>query len=85
MSEALAQSDYILVMERAYGKLERLDDSKIHGQSFVIRNITCQLRTPQCRSKQRHRVMMFQDFEGQEIRVPTAPKIGECFGWKKRM
>ncbi|MET3212225.1 UNVERIFIED_CONTAM: hypothetical protein ABIC26_005247 [Paenibacillus sp. PvR008] len=94
--EALAQPDYILVMDRAYGKLERLDDFKIQKQSFVIRlrdnvhlekphalsrlkkadssvirDITCQLGTPQCRSKQRHRVVMFRDFEGREIRVVT--------------
>ncbi|WP_443146914.1 hypothetical protein [Paenibacillus sp. 23TSA30-6] len=37
VSEALAQPDYIVVMDRAYGKLERLDDFKIQGQSFVIR------------------------------------------------
>ncbi|MEK4733481.1 IS4 family transposase [Paenibacillus sp. FSL L8-0641] len=96
MSEALAQPDYILVMDRAYGKLERLDHFKTHGQSFVIRlrdnvhlekphalrrltkpdssvirDITCQLGTPQCRSRQRHRVVMFRDFEGREIRVVT--------------
>ncbi|WP_416145687.1 transposase [Paenibacillus polymyxa] len=96
MSEALAQPDYIVVMDRAYGKLERLDEFKIQGQSFVIRlrdnvhlekphalsrlkeadssvirDITCQLGTPQCRSKQRHRVVMFRDFEGREIRVVT--------------
>ncbi|MGG1652204.1 IS4 family transposase [Paenibacillus sp. NRS-1780] len=96
VSEALAQPDYIVVMDRAYGKLERLDDFKTHGQSFVIRlrdnvhlekphalrrlqkpdssvirDITCQLGTPQCRSRQRHRVVMFRDFEGREIRVVT--------------
>ncbi|MDQ0494871.1 IS4 family transposase [Paenibacillus brasilensis] len=96
MSEALTQPDYIVVMDRAYGKLERLDDFKIQGQSFVIRlrdnvhlekphalsrlkpsdstilrDITCQLGTPQCRSKRRHRVVMFRDFEGRVIRVVT--------------
>lgn len=96
MSEALAQPDYILVMDCAYGKLERLDHFKTHGQSFVIRlrdnvhlekphalrrltksdssvirDITCQLGTPQCRSRQCHRVVMFRDFEGREIRVVT--------------
>ncbi|WP_226002608.1 hypothetical protein [Paenibacillus sp. BJ-4] len=30
------------------------------GDSSVIRDITCQLGTPQCRSKQRHRVVMFR-------------------------
>ncbi|ALP35819.1 hypothetical protein ASL14_06190 [Paenibacillus sp. IHB B 3084] len=96
VSEALAQPGYIVVMDRAYGKLERLDYFKIQGQSFVIRlrdnvhlekphalsrlqkadssairDITCQLGTPQCRSKQHHRVVMFRDFEGREIRVVT--------------
>ncbi|WP_240419412.1 transposase [Paenibacillus periandrae] len=37
----------------------------------VIRDITCQLGTPQCRSKKLHRVVIFQDFEGSEIRVVT--------------
>ncbi|MCU6791381.1 IS4 family transposase [Paenibacillus sp. WQ 127069] len=83
-------------MDRAYGKLERLDRYKIDGQSFVIRlrdnihlekpkalrrqsptdspvirDITCQLGTPQCRSEKRHRVVIFRDFEGREIRVVT--------------
>jgi hypothetical protein len=96
VSEGLAHADYIMVMDRAYGKLERLDRYKEAGQSFVIRlrdnvhlekpralrrqkesnspivrDLTCQLGTPQCRSKQRHRVVTFQDFEGREIRVVT--------------
>src|SRR5690242_2236879 len=40
-------------------------------ESPVIRDITCQLGTPQCRSEKRHRVVIFQDFEGREIRVVT--------------
>ncbi|WP_311764974.1 IS4 family transposase [Paenibacillus agricola] len=85
-----------MVMDRAYGKLERLDRYKKDGQSFVIRlrdnvhlenpralrrqkdisssvvrDITCQLGTPQCRSEERHRVVVFQDCEGREIRVVT--------------
>lgn len=96
MSEGLSDTDYIMVMDRAYGKLERLDRYKEDGQSFVIRlrdnvhlekpralrrqkdiessvirDITCQLGTPQCRSEKRHRVVIFQDFEGREIRVVT--------------
>jgi hypothetical protein len=35
--ESVSSADYILVMDRAYGKLKRLDDFKIQGQSFVIR------------------------------------------------
>lgn len=85
-----------MVMDRAYGKLERLDRYKQEGQSFVIRlrdnvhvekpralrrqateassvirDMTCQLGTAQCRSKKRHRVVIFRDFEGREIRVVT--------------
>jgi IS4 transposase len=96
VSEGLTQADYIMVMDRAYGKLERLDRFKEEGQSFVIRlrdnvhlekphalrrqkeprsqvvrDITCQLGTLQCRSEKRHRVVIFQDFEGREIRVVT--------------
>ncbi|MCE5173480.1 IS4 family transposase, partial [Paenibacillus profundus] len=96
MSEQLADSAYILVMDRAYGKLERLDRFKEEGQSFVvrlrdnvhlekpralrrqavpdsrvIRDITSQLGTKQCQSTKRHRVVMFRDFEGREIRVAT--------------
>lgn len=39
--------------------------------SSVICDITCQLGTAQCRSENRHRVVIFQDFEGREIRVVT--------------
>ncbi len=86
----------ILVMDRAYGKLERLDRFKENKQSFVIRlrdnvhiekphalrgirssdspvlrDLTCQLGTPQCRTEKRYRVVIFKDFEGREIRVVT--------------
>jgi len=96
ISEGLAHADYIMVMDRAYGKLERLDRYKEDKQSFVIRlrdnvhlekphalrrqkessspvirDITCQLGTTQCRTEKRHRVVIFQDFEGREIRVVT--------------
>jgi IS4 transposase len=96
LCEQLTHPDYIMVMDRAYGKLERLDRFKQEGQSFVIRlrdnvhlekpralrrqstvdssvlrDITCQLGTTQCRSAQRHRVVIFNDFEGREIRVVT--------------
>lgn len=95
--ESLENPDFIMVMDRAYGKLERLDRYKQDGQFFVVRlrdNVlhiekpyalrrqvvpdssvigytTCRLGTPQCRSKQRHRVVIFRDFEGREIRVVT--------------
>ncbi|KHL91188.1 hypothetical protein QW71_36105 [Paenibacillus sp. IHB B 3415] len=35
--EVLADPDYILVQDRAYGKISRLDQYVLHGQSFVIR------------------------------------------------
>ncbi|WP_374016001.1 transposase [Paenibacillus thiaminolyticus] len=35
--ESLENPDFIMVMDRAYGKLERLDRYKQDGQSFVIR------------------------------------------------
>lgn len=91
VSEGLNHADYIMVMDRAYGKLERLDRYKENGQSFVIRlrdnvhfekpralrrqkdaaspvvrDMTCQLGTPQCRSKNRHRVVIFKDFTKSE-------------------
>nr|WP_051459314.1 IS4 family transposase [Paenibacillus zanthoxyli] len=96
ISENLAHMDYIMVMDRAYGKLKHLDRYKEEEQSFVIRlrdnvhlekpralrrqkepessvlrDITCQLGTSQCRSEKRHRVVVFQEFEGREIRVVT--------------
>ncbi|ANS73975.1 transposase [Paenibacillus yonginensis] len=96
IGELLENKAHIMVMDRAYGKLERLDRYKQEGQSFVIRlrdnvhlekpralrrelsegssvirDITCQLGTTQCRSEKRHRVVIFRDFEGREIRVVT--------------
>jgi hypothetical protein len=35
--EVLADTDYILVQDRAYGKISRLDQYVLQGQSFVIR------------------------------------------------
>jgi hypothetical protein len=96
VGEELADDRYILVEDRAYAKIERLDRFKQEGQSFVIRlkdnvqlvrphslrrhkpisspvlrDLTCQLGTTQCRSEQRHRVVIFQDGHGHEIRVVT--------------
>ncbi|MNW40922.1 Transposase DDE domain protein [compost metagenome] len=51
-------------LPHALSRLQKTDSS-------VIRDITCQLGSPQCRSRQRHRVVMFGDFEGREIRVVT--------------
>ncbi|WP_339370059.1 transposase [Paenibacillus elgii] len=39
--------------------------------SNVIRDMTCYLGTPQCQSELRHRVVIFQDNNGNEIRVAT--------------
>ena len=74
VGEQLAHPAFILVQDRAYGKIKRLDQYQEQGQSFVIRlkenvtlvrphalhrqktedspivrDITCQLGTPQCR------------------------------------
>ncbi|UQZ83949.1 Transposase DDE domain protein [Paenibacillus konkukensis] len=43
----------------------------VAADSQIVRDFTCQLGTPQCRSKQRHRVVIFRDFEGREIRIVT--------------
>lgn len=69
VSKNLTHTEYIMVMDRVYGKLGRLDRYKEDGQSFVIRlrDITCQLGTTQCRSKKRHRVVIFQDFKGRGV------------------
>jgi len=37
VGEELADSAYIIVQDRAYGKIERFDRYKTEGQSFVIR------------------------------------------------
>lgn len=96
VGEELADSAYILVQDRAYGKIERFDRYKTEAQSFVIRlkdnlhivssqslchqeyenspvtsDVTCLLGTTKFRSQQRHRVVMFQDRQGHEIRVVT--------------
>ncbi|MFX3627985.1 MAG: IS4 family transposase [Ectobacillus sp.] len=96
VGEQLAHSDFILVEDRAYGKLKRLDQFAKDGQLFVIRlrenvklhrpkglqrlakpnspvlrDVTCQLGTEQSRTKKRHRVVIFQDDEGKEMRVVT--------------
>ncbi|WP_312001206.1 IS4 family transposase [Paenibacillus forsythiae] len=94
LCEKLTDPSSIMVMDRAYGKLERIDGFKLSGQSYVIRlrdnvhlekpralrrliatnspvlrDLTCQLGTAQCRSQKRHRVVIFQDYKGRDIRV----------------
>ncbi|WP_085980044.1 IS4 family transposase [Paenibacillus sp. Aloe-11] len=96
IGEKLADKDYILVNDRAYGKIKRFDQYVAEKQYFVtrikenvtlvnphslknrkvetsnvIRDITCYLGTPQCQSELRHRVVIFQDNNGNEIRVAT--------------
>lgn len=96
VGEQLANDAFILVQDRAYGKIERFDRYLDEGQSFVIRlkdnvhlvnphalrrqenehslvvrDITCQIGTKQCRSEKRHRVVIFDDGHGHEIRVVT--------------
>ncbi|MGG3957350.1 transposase, partial [Bhargavaea massiliensis] len=48
-------------------RLQRL----VSSDSNVIADFTCQLGTKQCRSKKRHRVVIFRDAHGKEIRVVT--------------
>ena len=61
--------------------LKRLSSSS----SSIVADFTCQLGTKQCRSKKRHRVVIFQDANGHEIRVVTnvleasAEKIAEMY------
>jgi len=110
VGEELADDRYIVVEDRAYGKIERFDRYQQEGQSFVIRlkdnvhlerprslrresmkespilqDLTCKLGTPQCQSEKRHRVVVFQDAHGHEIRVVTdlmqvsAERIAEIY------
>ncbi|WP_376717948.1 transposase [Paenibacillus forsythiae] len=39
--------------------------------SPILRDLTCRLGMAQCRSRKRHRVVIFRDYEGREIRVVT--------------
>lgn len=96
VGEKLADKDYILVNDRAYGKIKRFDLYVREKQYFVtrikenvtlvkprslknekvedvsvMRDSTCYLGTPQCQSELRHRVVIFQDNHGHEIRVAT--------------
>jgi Transposase DDE domain len=96
IGELLANKDYILVNDRAYGKIKRFDLYAREEQYFVTRikenvtlvkprslkreetqnsnvtkDITCILGTPQCQSELRHRVVFFEDNNGNEIRVVT--------------
>ncbi len=90
------RKDYILVNDRAYGKIKRFDQYVTEQQYFVTRikenmtlinphslkrvkadnsnvtrDITCYLGTPQSQSQLRHRVAIFHDDYGNEIRVAT--------------
>jgi hypothetical protein len=96
IGEQLANKAYILVNDRAYGKIKRFDQYVLDKQYFVTRikenvtlvtphslnpvasetsnvsrDITCYLGTPQCQSALRHRVVVFTDNNGNEIRVAT--------------
>lgn len=96
IGEQLANKAYIMVNDRAYGKIKRFDQYVQDKQYFVtrikenvtlvtpyslkrtasetsnvIRDITCYLGTPQCQSELRHRVVIFTDNQGHEIRVAT--------------
>ena len=96
IGEQLANKDYILVNDRAYGKIKRFDHYVKEQQYFVtrikenvtlvqthslqrefvensnvVKDVTCYLGTPQCQSELRHRVVIFKDDYGHEIRVVT--------------
>lgn len=96
VGEQLVNPDFILVEDRAYAKMKRLDHFQKEGQLFVIRlkdiiilhrpkaiqrlrqvnspvvrDITCQLGNRDTRTKNRYRVVMFQDANGKEMRVVT--------------
>jgi hypothetical protein len=96
VGENLVDKDYIVVNDRAYGKIKRFDAYVRDKQYFVTRikenvtlvnahslnrekvalspvtrDITCYLGTPQCQSELRHRVVIFNDNHGNEIRVAT--------------
>ncbi|ALA71388.1 transposase [Geobacillus stearothermophilus 10] len=110
VGEQLTDVQSVLVEDRAYFKIERLDrfveqkqpfviwmkdNVEIHqkkslkrlpsSSSSIVADFTCQLGTKQCRSKKRHRVVIFQDANGHEIRVVTnvleasAEKIAEMY------
>ncbi len=110
VGEQLTNVQHVLVEDRAYFKIERIDKFVEQKQLFVIRvkdnveihqkkrlqrlsspsssilaDFTCQLGTKQCRSKKRHRVVIFQDANGHEILVVTnvlnasAKKIAEMY------
>lgn len=96
IGEKLGDKNYILVNDRAYGKIKRFDQYVKEQQYFVTRikenmtlvkpyslkgvkvvdsnvsrDITCYLGTPQSQSQLRHRVVIFMDNCGNEIRVVT--------------
>ena len=110
VGEQLTDVQSVLVEDRAYFKIERIDRFVKQKQPFVIRmkdnveihqkkslkrlcsssssivaDFTCQLGTKQYRSKKRHRVVIFQDANGHEIRVVTnvlevsAEKIADMY------
>nr|WP_245629311.1 IS4 family transposase [Geobacillus jurassicus] len=96
VGEQLTNLQQVLVEDRAYFKIERIDRFAEQHQLFVIRmkdnrrdssekslkrlpcasssvqaDFTRQLGTKQCRSTKRHRVVIFRDANGHDIRVVT--------------
>lgn len=96
IGEQLGDKDYILVNDRAYGKIKRFDHYVRENQYFVtrikenitlvkprslkresdensnvVKDMTCYLGTPQSQSQLRHRIVIFKDDYGNEIRVAT--------------
>ncbi|MDY8116786.1 hypothetical protein UY286_04955 [Paenibacillus polymyxa] len=76
VSEALVQPDYIRLRDNVHLEKPHALSRLKRADSSVIRDITCQLGTPQCRSDQRHCVVMFRNVEGREIRVVTEFNAG---------
>ncbi|MBE0340413.1 IS4/IS5 family transposase [Paenibacillus sp. 28ISP30-2] len=70
LGEVLTDPSYTLVQDRAYGKIGRYEQWNSENAP-VKRDITCQLGTPGNRSQKRHRVMVFEEVHGHDIRVVT--------------
>ncbi len=69
--ERLIDPRFVMVEDRAYFKIKRIDPFVVDQQHFVIRDITFQLGTTQSRSKERHRVVDIIDDKRREIHVVT--------------
>ncbi|MFB6367568.1 IS4 family transposase, partial [Paenibacillus elgii] len=64
------QSFVVRLRDNVHLEKPRALRRQIKEDSPIIRDITCQLGTAQCRSKHRHRVVIFRDFEGGKSESP---------------